>query len=468
MRLTSGSARLPRPLLIGLVVVLAVDILGAIGFIIYDAHRRGSDPPRQSDTHARPAPGGEESEWAEDGTETEQQRTATLQRLLDRRARAVRQHDRLAFLATVDPSSSRRLARQERLFRNLVRLPLATYSYRFLPNTWQPAALVPGAGGERAGEQAGKGPPPGKTWTARVLLRYRLSGFDEHTVTRARYLSFRRAPGGAWRVSGRAPGGETEIWDLGSLRAIRNGSALVLGLGSDTDHLRDIARTIDHAVPRVRDVWGRSWSGRSVVLVPATQDQAAELTPDQRELSQIAAVTTVASGPNGVPPAGTGDRIIVNMRNFTKISPQGRRIVLAHELTHVATRAVTGPAIPLWLIEGFADYVGYRGSGVSVHLAAGQLANRVESGSIPKVLPNKRNFSGGPHLARAYEEAWLACRFIANRYGEESLVRLYRTMGSARQGPTPTVQRKALNSVLGMSVSEFTRSWRSYVRGQFQ
>ena len=86
-------------------------------------------------------------------------------------------------------------------------------------------------------------------------------------------------------------------------------------------------------------------------------------------------------------------------------------MVITHELTHVATGATRGGRVPMWLSEGFADYVGYRDAGIPVRTAAAELAAEVRAGILPARLPGPGDFApGAPRLAQAYEEAWLACR----------------------------------------------------------
>jgi hypothetical protein len=211
--------------------------------------------------------------------------------------------------------------------------------------------------------------------------------------------------------------------------------------------LADLARRADRASLVVARVAGQVRPGmpsRPLVLVPATTEQAAVLAAPA-SVSGLAAV------------AGT-DRVIIEPRSFSLLTATGRDVVLAHELTHVATAAATDGRTPKWLIEGFADYVGYLDSGIPVASAAAELAADVRAGRPPAGLPGPEAFatgSAGP--AQAYEEAWLACRYVAGRFGERALVTLYRE--SMRTGE-PT----ALVRVLGMTTERFTAAWREYVR----
>jgi hypothetical protein len=54
---------------------------------------------------------------------------------------------------------------------------------------------------------------------------------------------------------------------------------------------------------------------------------------------------------------------------------------------------------------------------------------------------------------------------VAERYGEDALVRLYRT-AEAEPGEAgdPRIEDDALRTVLGVSSSRFDELWRAYVR----
>jgi len=115
----------------------------------------------------------------------------------------------------------------------------------------------------------------------------------------------------------------------------------------------------------------------------------------------------------------------------------------------------------MWLIEGLADYAGYKGVQVPVREAAGELHREVAGGRLPTRLPDRADFgAGSARLPQAYEEAWLACRLVAERYGEARLLRLYRAAG--RRPDT------ALRNVLGVGEREFTAMWRDYLREELR
>ncbi|MBW8480844.1 basic secretory family protein [Actinomadura parmotrematis] len=354
--------------------------------------------------------------------------------VLARRAAAVRDRDRIAFLATVAAAPADVRRAQLQMFDNLAALPLEGWRERYA------AAEPAGADGAAA---------------VRVTLGYRFRGYDAGTVARTRRLAFARR-GGAWVIVGTGPGDDPEIWDGGALRVVRGRSCLVAG---DAAGLAEIARRLDAAVPKVTAVTGRDWARRAVALAPASPAIAQALAGPGQDLAQIAALATVAPGPPG---SRGEDRIVISPATFARLNDLGRTVVLTHELTHVATGGARDGRTPLWLIEGFADYVGYRGTGVAAPAAAAELAAEVRAGRVPAELPDRAAFDGATgRLAQSYQEAWLACRMIAGRYGEAALVRLYRAAGR-------TSESAALRAVLGAGPAALTAAWRDYLRKELR
>lgn len=383
--------------------------------------------------------------------------TQAVEAILAGRARAVRERDRRAFLATVFTAPPAYQAAQRQLFDNLTRLPLGSWQEELE----SAAPVATGSGGV----------------TLKVSLRYQLRGFDGGQVARTRYLTVGRRGGGDWSITGDGTAGglrdETEIWDGGALTVVRGKSSLVIGdstagagsTGAGSPSLRQIAGRLDAAVPSVIEVVGRGWARRAVALIPANAQRAAELIGQEQNLRDIAALAAVAPAPpdsRGSPSTRGEDRIVVSPATFAKLNALGQDVVLTHELTHVATGGARDGRTPIWLIEGLADYVGYKGVKVSVRSAARELGREVKAGRLPARLPARNDFGGeSSRMPQAYEEAWLACRLIADHFGEDTLLRLYRAAG--RQ-PEAT----ALRQVLGLDVGGFTALWHAYLRKELR
>ena len=57
----------------------------------------------------------------------------------------------------------------------------------------------------------------------------------------------------------------------------------------------------------------------------------------------------------------TGSRIIINPKYFRPKS-SFFAVILRHEVSHVAAEPITASGTPSWLVEGLAEYVGWRQS----------------------------------------------------------------------------------------------------------
>lgn len=386
-------------------------------------------------------------------------RNAAVSQLLADRGRALVEREQAAFLATADTASRRARRTQTRLFRHLAEVPLSGYDYILRTPVTREAAADRSA--RRSAPGAG---PASRLWKARASVRHRLAGLDGAWLTREALLRFVRRDGD-WRLRAEAslPNQPVrrDLWQQGRVRAVQGQHSLVLGLGP-RPQLRELAGAVDRAVSAVSDVWGRDWSRQVVVLAPESAAQAAALLgrhPD--EVGRLAAVTVGRLRERaGSRPAGTADRVVLNPRAFGQLSAVGRRVVLRHEITHVATRAATGPATPMWLSEGFADYVGYQDTRVPVELAAQELLERVRVQGAPSQLPADLEFAAGESQAAAYEAGWLACRVLARLADERGLVDVYRAVGKGESDNGRALER-ALRTVAGTTTARFTARWRA-------
>ncbi|PJE98564.1 hypothetical protein CUT44_07705 [Streptomyces carminius] len=384
---------------------------------------------------------------------------APLQALLDRQAEAVLAGDRAAYLATVDPLADRYRAAQRTVFGNLARLPLSQWSYR-VTAVGDDAFPLPGRGGGA------------RRIAVRAELSYRVEGYDTAPVRAEENLTLTERQD-RWYVSSERDGTE-QLWEQGRMTVVRGERSLVLGVGRPGEGLRALAADADRAVPAVAARWPRDWSRRVLVEAPASvEGMAALLGGDPDSYRGIAAVTTGEAGGPGRD-AKPAERIVVNPRAYGVLGERGRRIVMTHETTHVATRRYTTAATPMWLSEGFADWVAYHGTGRPPTLVAPRLTEAARRGELPEELPADEDFGfagDGGRLARAYEGGWLACRMVAERWGEGKLTELYLRTG--RNGPPGDGDggeaRKravdaALREVLGTDLAGFTAHWRDHVR----
>jgi hypothetical protein len=315
---------------------------------------------------------------------------------------------------------------------SLRRLPLSTYSLRYVTEVAHRS----------------------RTWRADVAVQWGLRGVDRRAVSSEVEVTFASTGRGA-RITAMVPteGQHAPVWLLGRLDVRRVGPALVLSLQPPLT--QNVVAQTRRAVRDVRRVLV-GWDGGLVVVLPETTEQLEQLlAAAEGTYDNIAAVTAAADG-GGDPSAPV--RVLLNPPVFTGLGPLAGQVVLTHEATHAATGA-TFRDMPLWLVEGFGDYVALVGDPVPVQVAAGQALQRVRRSGPPRRLPAEGDFSTSAHgLGASYEAAWLACRLIAERYGEDRLLRFYQAV--ARNQDIDA----AFASVLGTTERRFTADWRDYLR----
>jgi hypothetical protein len=190
------------------------------------------------------------------------------------------------------------------------------------------------------------------------------------------------------------------------------------------------------------------WAGK--VLITAVQDARLFTTyfagsPDRIDNFAAIAVPYYASVPEwSTKPKYAATRVVFNPHEFSA-DPTELAHDLTHEFTHAAMGPVTSENTPLWLVEGFAEYVAYKSEQVSGLLPKRALEGYPTGGAPP----------GGDFYSdgRNYVLGWLACRMIAQKYGEAKLVALYE---ESRNGP-------AVQPVLGIAEAALDSQYVAYV-----
>ena len=367
-----------------------------------------------------------------------------LRGVLDRRAAAFRQHDRARWLADIDPAATAFRARQAAVLANAASVPFSVWQY----------VLDAGQAGPRPGAQL---------WTVRVTLHYAFSRVDPLPTDQPQVLTF-HLRAGRWLLrsdTGRTADGTRTWrgpWDAGPLVVRLGRNCMVLAHPAHAGELATFAAAVDAAIPRVTAVWGTRWQRLIAVFIPDSQQEMGTVVGSRFALTRIAAVA-IADRVDTATGRAWGQRILVNPANLDRLGTLGRQVVLEHELAHVAARGITGSGMPVWLVEGFADYVGYRDSDLPTVLIARDLRSEIRAGSWPGKLPGDRDFLGNSaRLSVAYEEAWFACRLVVKRVGVTGLLRLYRLVGTSAQ--PATAMDGAVRRVLGESLARFVVDWR--------
>jgi hypothetical protein len=384
-----------------------------------------------------------------------------VQPVLVRHAAAVLARSSPAFLADVDPSAAAGdfRGRQQDQIAALAQVPLQSWRY-----------AVDSAVTDRAAAAASAKRLGAPTLIVHVTLSYALTAVDPVPTSRDLWWTFTRRHGHVYIAADgdmAGLGGASWVgpWDFGPLVVRRGSASLVLGHPQDSAELPRIAAAVDAAVPVVTGVWGSDWTRQVAVLVPASDEEFDALTGQGTALSDDLAVT-VFDALDAAQVRPLGQRLVLNPRALTKLTPTGLRIVVQHEITHLASAASTGDSTPRWLVEGFAEYVGNLGNPQPVRMAAGELRAEIERGKLPAALPADADFAAdSDRLPQVYEQAWLACRLVATRAGQDGLVQFYRLVGESPEVPATAVAT-ALRRALHESTAAFTTDWRDYLREQ--
>jgi hypothetical protein len=376
-----------------------------------------------------------------------QVRDKALSALLDRRTKAVRTRDKAAFLADVDSHDDAFRRRQAQEFDNLMKLPLADFSLELTPTVGYDD-LVPPAVDSRY---------QGVVRAAAVTIRYRIDGVDSTPVA-APWVPVFGVAGGRWWLAavvseGRLPSGANgQPWDGGPIAVARSARVVLVLSADDADRAPDVLKMAEHSLDEVNAVRPAGWAGR--ILITAVQDAKLFTTYFGNSADRIDKFAAIAVPFQAGIPAWGGSgtfaatRIVFNPHEFGAAAEELAR-TLTHEFTHAAMEPVNDDNTPLWLVEGFAEYVSYKMRPVPV----GE-PRRWLDGYPTGATPPAANFYGDP---RNYVLSWLTCRMIAERYGEARLIALYEAFHD-RAGYDPTVRR-----VLGISVADLDALYVGYI-----
>lgn len=293
-------------------------------------------------------------------------------------------------------------------------------------------------------------------WAGVVEMTWRFRGFDSAPARAdvvVRFAPDDDALAIAGFGSSAASEGRVPLWLRGELAVARSQRHLVLVDGEQRE-AKDVAERVARGIPVVMKVLPR-WTSPVVVEVPSSAPDLDEtLGVPPGTYAGIAAVTAGAGTDTG-PDAPV--HVFVNPEVTDGLRRAGAQVVMSHELVHVATDAVRRPVEP-WLLEGFADYVALRDTRLPDDVTLGRAIEAARRDGVPAALPTAADFNTRARdLQARYEEAWLACRLIAERLGEGALVEVYEGVSSG----VPMLQQLGR---AGLPVDTLTRAWRDELR----
>ncbi len=346
--------------------------------------------------------------------------------------------DRPGFRAAAGPGGGGWAART---FANLRALGVSRLSWRYV------GTVSSGAPTSVTGT-AGSGSP----FSGNVELSWRpppaSAGSSRATVTVP--FTFRDDGAQVGVVAPQPPVGPLPLWLAGRLRVARVAGGICVTTGSAAE-LSEVRALVSRAVQQVRNVLGTRPPGVLAVLPNDTATTRLLLGSASSQIAQVAAVTSTVDASST---ASSAVQVVLNPALFDLLRPRGEQVVVTHEVTHAVTGATTA-AMPLWVAEGFADYVALHDGSTPPRLAARQILAQVRHSGPPRALPSQGDFAAHkPGLGRAYEAAWLVFRLLGQRYGDAATAGFYERV--RRGGPVAA----ALRHTFGIDPAELTASWR--------
>lgn len=389
---------------------------------------------------------------------------AAIQRLLQTRAHAVMADDESAFMSTVAPGSTSFARRQRRLFRSVTKIPLASYDLRA---AW-------GRLGDLARPADRVAHPRAKQVAIPVTEeRYRIRGFDDIPLEEDLYYTFVEQHG-RWMIAsdrdldGLGLQSARQLWDFGSVEMDRSQHFLLLThpCPSAIGCARlpaDMLAIAERALRRVDRFWRAPWRHRIVILAPSTTAELRRLLQATFDVKKFVAFAYAGEDlEHGL--RFVGRRIVLNWRSIANRTSDSVLTILAHELTHVATRERSGPQIPAFVEEGIAEYVGYDADPSSL----GHLRSVVGAGGFDGKLPRDYQFTtgSGRDIYLSYQKAESAVRFFIGRWGMARFVRFYTLLGRRRvvTGTPHFHLDQALQEATGLGYTGFQKQWASSLR----
>ena len=416
-----------RRLAVGLAGLLAVGALAGCDLDGGTAVKAGGVGPE--------APSSQEDGSSYDPTEDDEQ---ALRDLMDARERALRDDDVDAFRATVDPRQPKLVAAQTVLFRNLRRLPLASFRYD-VTTTYLVPADVPGRD---------------PVLHPQVLEQLQLAGTMTRPVSNKLDLTFVKR-GDQWLLGAeRAPGAKGSVedpqerpWFGGPIVVRRDGRLTVLVDESRSDQLDGLVDAVRDGVQRDAAILGVQRNDR--VLVDATSNGVAnDFGAGVKE--QVGAVTfpIISTNLDGDATDLAGTAIKINPDHVAELIDESQ--LLWHELTHYLLFKHAGSS-PVWLTEGVAAWVEYQPTELSGLVVPDELYERLQR--PPRELPTKGVFYGKPDVHYLIGQA--AVQWLVQRSGTDRLLELMKTYDRLYQGVnTDEVTPRALRKVYGISERE--------------
>ena len=209
----------------------------------------------------------------------------------------------------------------------------------------------------------------------------------------------------------------------------------------------DAARMLERWNARLSGLFNHPLSARKPIVLYADQ-------PDFQQTNVI--MEQLDEGTGGVTESML-DRMVMPLTGSYAENDH----VLGHEMVHVfqydiaASKSTTGGSLdrlPLWLVEGMAEYLSLGGEDANTAM---WLRDAVLRNDLPTI---KQLNDGSKYFPYRYGEALWA--YVGGTWGDETVPRLFRASLSSGFD-------NAIRSVLGMTSDSLSTRWRAAIRQQY-
>lgn len=234
------------------------------------------------------------------------------------------------------------------------------------------------------------------------------------------------------------------LWALEPVSVRVDGPVTVIaGPGADID-VPAARQAVSDVIAAGLGPLAEDWSGAVVVEVPSSTRVLARMVG--RDVSGMAAY----AWPWGPDPAAAAMHVVVNPA--ARPNREASRYLLAHEITHIATRSVAwrGPA---WIREGLAEWVATTRAG-DVTRVADVVRRDVAAHGMPTGLPDDAELdASSPRIGPAYAHAEVAVAALVEAVGQQRALTTLRAWsrgepGDLSQAEATTAYLRALRRLL--------------------
>jgi hypothetical protein len=250
-----------------------------------------------------------------------------------------------------------------------------------------------------------------------------------------------------------------KLWEFGPVEAAESEHFLYVSHPDLADAGGSVLAAAERALATVEAGWPLAWRTRVVLLAPSTTEELGRLIQATFDLENFVAFA-ISGLDRGRDWSLVGPRIMLHSPNFTGHSDASRQEILTHELTHVATRQLAGPFVPVFVDEGVAEWVA--GSTSFAYATA-----RVRAGTFDRKLPLDFEFFIGSlaEILSSYQEATSAVVYASAAFGDESVAEFYRRLGAVRLAPGTWRYHvgRAMRAAFGIGFPRFERRWAAWL-----